>query len=63
MGILSKFCVVLAAVAISGLVAYPFDTVRRSLMIQACKSLVSLHSCAVSSTRFTTDTTDHFGGF
>jgi len=36
-GIASKFCVAQVAVSISGIVAYPFDTMQRRLQIEASK--------------------------
>jgi solute carrier family 25 (adenine nucleotide translocator) protein 4/5/6/31 len=36
-GIFSKFCVAQLAVSISGIVAYPFDTMQRRLQIEASK--------------------------
>merc|ERR1719453_2175199 len=36
-GLASKFCVAQLAVSISGVVAYPFDTMQRRLQIEASK--------------------------
>merc|ERR1712137_1368104 len=36
-GLASKFCVAQVAVSISGIVAYPFDTMQRRLQIEASK--------------------------
>jgi solute carrier family 25 (adenine nucleotide translocator) protein 4/5/6/31 len=38
-GLFSKFCVAQLAVSISGIVAYPFDTMQRRLQIEASKPL------------------------